>query len=382
PSIPIGIQVTPGDAQLTVRWLHNADPVKDQDLQGYYVCWELADGSESLYYKFYTKEEVGTPPTCVIRGLSNNVEILCSLTALDFDNNESILSEKVEAIPVPINPQIWWAGMYNSMITSAQGGELTILAYVFDHQSDTESVELYFDDIPTGAFLPDGGHPDFPSGLGLFALNVPLGPLNTGYASIPFQLVAHDTDGNSSLMWPYYHVLQDVPGGSQAASMPPEPGSWESYFAHKQQDFLRKTAIPFDRAQPSTSPDRPLILCAGFTAHAYADFEWGARNWMTAIIIDPNNPQGGHDLVYVELILNGMPSGQFVESGIANEGFIDELELSPVIWGIDMSWYGEQNDPDGEEGENHWPSGPKFIEIQAVDRQGNASDIWPNFTIN
>ena len=185
-------------------------------------------------------------------------------------------------------------------------------------------------------------------------------------------------------MWPYYNIMQDIPGGGSSAASAPEPGSWESYFALKKHQFIKATSLPFekDQQQPSTSPDRPQILCAGFTAHPYADFEWGARHWMTAIIVDPNNSGGGHDLTGVELYMGGEFAGNFSSSGTANLGYIDELELSPVLWGLNMSWFGEENDPDGPDGENHYPAGDLFLEIQAFDRQGNASDVWPNFTIN
>ncbi|MBN1296262.1 VCBS repeat-containing protein [bacterium] len=383
PSIPIGLIVTPGDASATVQWTANSHPILDEDLDGYYVIWELADESEDIKYSFYSKEELGSPPRITIRGLSNELEILCSVVAKDFTGNESSFSEKVPVIPQPVRPQIWWAGMYDSLIQSSAGGEMSIVAYVFDYQGDTESVELYFNDLPTGVFLQDGGHPDFPPGLGLYALYAPLGPLNTGFVQFPFQLVAHDISGNHSLMWPYFHVQKNIPGGEQSSSKAmPEIGSWESYFAHRNQEFIARTTIPFDRAQPSISPNRPQILCAGYSAHPEADYEWGARHWLTAIILDPNNPSGGHDMAYVDLFINGTPAYRLGASGIANEGFIDELNLTPVLWGIDLSWYGSENDPDGPEGENHWPAGPQFLEIQAVDRQGNASDIWPNFTIN
>ncbi len=102
---------------------------------------------------------------------------------------------------------------------------------------------------------------------------------------------------------------------------------------------------------------------------------------MTAIIIDPNSTADYDDISYVELIYDGK-SFPFVNEGTVNEGKADQLDLSAVIWGIGMTWFGEQTDPDGPDGLNHYPAGPQFVEIQAVDREGNASDIWPNFTIN
>ncbi len=379
PTIPIGVMVTPGDAQVTMRWLANNDPILDVDLKGYYVIWQVADDSEPENYKFYDKEVLGSPPRITIRGLTNSVEYKFSVTSMDNDNNESAYSAKVKATPLPERPQIWWAGMYDTLITSSGGGELTILAYVIDFQGDNQTVELYYDDLPTGVFLTDGGHPDFPAGLGLYALNAPTGPMHSGYLQIPFQLVATDAAGNQSMMWPYYHVQQDIPGSGTSS---PGFDSMDRYFKLKSQEFNRRTEIPFTtRDAPSTSPDRPQILCAGFTAHPEADFEFGARHWMTAIIIDPNSTADYDDISYVELIYNG-ESYPFINEGTVNEGKADQLDLSAIIWATDLTWYGEQTDPDGPDGLNHWPAGPQFMEIQAVDREGNASDIWPNFTIN
>ncbi len=276
PSIPIGLSVTPGDAQVTMRWLSNDDPILDIDLRGYYVIWQLADDSEPQNYKFYEKEQLGLPPRITIRGLTNNLEYKFSLTSMDNDNNESAYSAKVKSTPLPERPQIWWAGMYDTLITSSEGGDLTILAYVIDFQGDNQSVELYYDDLPTGVFLTDGGHPDFPSGLGLYALYAPTGPLHSGYLQIPFQLIATDAAGNQSMMWPYYHVQKDIPGTGTSTS---GFASMDRYFKLKNQEFTRKTEISFTtREAPSTSPDRPQILCAGFTAHPEADFEFGTSS--------------------------------------------------------------------------------------------------------
>jgi hypothetical protein len=379
PTIPTGLTVTPGDAEVTLQWLPNSDPILDTDLEGYYVIWQVADDSEPENYKFYTKEELGTPPKIKVRGVKNTVEIKCSVVARDYDMNESDYSARVKATPYPDRPQIWWGGMYDSLITSGGGGDMTLLAYVVDLHGTVQNVELYFEDLPTGVYLTDGGHPAFPAGLGLYALYAPLGPLHTGYLEIPFQLVANDNAGRQSAMWPYLHMMEDVPGAGTRSAI--RPGSLDRYFALKHQQFLEQTEIPWERRQPSTSPNRPQILCAGYTAHPQTDFEFGARNWLTAIIIDPNDKAGYSDIALVELIY-GDEKYPMINTGIANEGFADELELSPVIWGIDLTWYGEQTDPDGPEGEQHWPAGPQVLKIQAVDRDGHASDIWPYFTIN
>ena len=47
-----------------------------------------------------------------------------------------------------------------------------------------------------------------------------------------------------------------------------------------------------------------------------------------------------------------------------------------------MTWFGEVTDPEGPTGSQHWEEGRQLFRIQAVDYDGNASDIWPHFTIN
>lgn len=381
PSIPVGLTVIPGDSQALLRWLPNSDPELDVDLQGYYVIWQVADHTGPLNWKFYDKDLLGTPPQILIRGLNNNVEYEFSLTSLDYDENESAFSAQVKSIPIAVRPQIWWAGMYDTMITASDGGELTLLAYVIDMQGDIESVELYYDNLPTGVYLADGGHPDFPAGLGLYALNAPVGSIGSGYLEIPFQLVARDAAGNESMMWPYYHIQNDLPGGTAAN---PFAGYTEmdAYFAAREKQFLNQTTIPVAaRQQPSVAIDRPQILCAGFTAHPEADFEFGANHWMTAIIIDPDNRTDFCDVSHVDLYYHGFTQ-PFINEGTVNIGKLDQLDLNYIIWAADMTWYGEQTDPNGPDGGEHWPVGPQFMEIQAFDREGNASDIWPNFTIN
>ncbi|MGB3977220.1 MAG: FG-GAP-like repeat-containing protein [bacterium] len=380
PSVPTGLLATPGDAEVSLRWLPNNHPILDSDLEGYYVVWQVADHSEPENYKFYSKEELGVPPRITIRGVKNLVELELSVVSRDFDYNESLYSERVRVLPYPERPQIWWGGTYDTLVTSNEGGYMTLLAFVVDPKGTIQNVELYYEDMPTGAYLIDGGHPDFPSGLGLYALHGRVDPLHTGYLEIPFQMVAHSTSGLKSAMWPYLHMQRDIPGsGGSTAS--PRPGSLERYFALKHQQFIRQTEIPFERQRPSTSPDRPQILCAGFTANPEADFEFGARNWLTAIVVDPNDGDGYSDIQTVELIYRN-ERYPLVNTGIANFGFADELELTPVIWGIDLTWYGEETDPEGPNGRQHYLEGPQLMKIQAVDYDGNASDIWPYFIVN
>lgn len=379
PSVPTGLIAIPGDAEVTLRWLPNSHPILDADLEGYYVVWQVSDHSEQENYKFYAKEELGVPPQITIRGVKNMVEIELSVVSRDYDYNESLYSERVKALPYPERPQIWWGGMYDTLVTSNEGGHMTLLAFVVDPKGTVQNVEIYYEDMPTGAYLIDGGHPDFPAGLGLFALHGWVNPLYTGYLEIPFQMVAHSTSGLSSAMWPYLHVQRDIPGSGGAAIA--KPGSFERYFALKQQQFIQQTEIPFERQRPSTSPNRPQILCAGLTANPEADFEFGARNWLTAIIVDPNDADGYSDIEKVELLYRN-ERYPFVNIGIANFGFADELELTPIIWGHDMTWFGEVTDPEGPTGSQHWEEGRQLFRIQAVDYDGNASDIWPHFTIN
>lgn len=96
-------------------------------------------------------------------------------------------------------PLIYLGGYWLTAITTELGGDLDLWAYVPDPlNAQTASVELYFGGQPTGAFLPNGGG-------GLFRLMLPI-PSGVPAGDYLFEMMARDTMGRTSGLWPYFNV--------------------------------------------------------------------------------------------------------------------------------------------------------------------------------
>jgi len=105
-------------------------------------------------------------------------------------------------------PQVGCGGFYDSYITTTNGGNLTLMAYVQDPDGliDIASVEIYYGGAPTGVLLPDDGtQGDWNAGDGLYMISV---PVSGGIPAMDYlvEVVARDLSGNQSMMYPYLTV--------------------------------------------------------------------------------------------------------------------------------------------------------------------------------
>jgi hypothetical protein len=119
-------------------------------------------------------------------------------------------------------PRIPLAGYLDSRVTVAEGGTLTMLAWVSDPDGGTSEVEILVNGVPSGVKLPDDGTGgDLTAGDGVHMLSVPVGP---GLPPVPLllELQATDRQGNVSGVWPYFNV---VPGGTDTPTPTPTPTS-------------------------------------------------------------------------------------------------------------------------------------------------------------
>ncbi|RLC44809.1 MAG: hypothetical protein DRH70_08415, partial [Candidatus Coatesbacteria bacterium] len=94
------------------------------------------------------------------------------------------------------------AGYGLSHVTDAEGGLLTITANVYHPlgTSKIASVEVLLSGQPTGLLL-------LPSGTdGQYSLNTQIAPGLLPAGQFLLELVATDTDGNTSDVWPYFTV--------------------------------------------------------------------------------------------------------------------------------------------------------------------------------
>jgi len=105
-------------------------------------------------------------------------------------------------------PLILAGGFMGSVVDSSTGGELTIMAVVdpYTGYGQIESVELFYMGIPAGILLyDDGTHGDDVAGDNMFHATIDVEPgLATG--SYILEIVATDTDGNQSPVFPYVTV--------------------------------------------------------------------------------------------------------------------------------------------------------------------------------
>ncbi len=375
PTIPSSLNVEPRDGAAILSWAPNGDPILDADLSGYYVVWRET-GTDDQNYVLYSVAELGAEPIITIRGLDNSfpqagdaVEYQFSVVARDETGNESQFSEWVSATPISETPLIWWSGLSDTYVSAANGGYLKMLSYVVDYQNDIDTVEIYWQGEPTGAFLRDDGqHGDYGAGDRIYGLAAPVEPLSPGaVGSYLYELVATDTQGNQSYVWPYFTTQDDKPGEAYT-------GSYEHTFNAQAHQFMLDTQIPWHSYAPAPDPARrPNIWCAGYQIYPQADYEYGMKHALTAIVIDPD---GYNDLFKVELLYDGIFLGDFVDDGTAEDWAPDDMVL-----GIDLTWFGSENDPGGEQG-GHWPLGQVSLQILATDRNGNTSDTWPYFVVN
>ncbi len=358
PSVPTHLTSQPIDRGVIISWAANNDPTLDKDLTGYWLCRKYADDETSYIEHFYTKEECGLPPVVTVRGLDYGRPMQFAIVSEDGSQNYSDYSEWIEATPSSQSPQLWWAGYYTSNVSYAQGGPLSLLAYVYDVQNDANSVEIYFGGMPTGVMLyDDGNHGDFSAGDGIFGFTLSLLPGQVPSGSYLLELVAHDAAGNSSFLWPYMHIHDDLPGQSGNAGH----ANWMESQEHR---FQIETSIPWGAS--SAGPGKPQIWLAGFQANPTANFAYGPKHALTAIISDSDGPS---DIVEVQLYYAGIPLGMM----FSDAGEAEDFAAGDTVWGLDLTMNGSWQNPEGP----YLPVGPLALEIRARDQSGNVSDAWP-----
>lgn len=103
-------------------------------------------------------------------------------------------------------PYIMVGGYWDTQVSATTGGDITLVCYVMDPQNDPVTVELYFGGQPTGVLLDDFAQP-FPAADNVFSLNVPVrAPDLIPAGQYLLELVATDSKGNKSDMWPYLTI--------------------------------------------------------------------------------------------------------------------------------------------------------------------------------
>ncbi|HUT04062.1 MAG TPA: choice-of-anchor X domain-containing protein [bacterium] len=105
-------------------------------------------------------------------------------------------------------PLILGGGFVGSVVNSSTGGSLTVMAIVdpYTGSGEIEKVELSYKGIPTGILLyDDGTHGDDVAGDNTFHNTIDVEP-GLAAGNYVLEIVATDTDGNQSPVFPYVTV--------------------------------------------------------------------------------------------------------------------------------------------------------------------------------
>lgn len=104
-------------------------------------------------------------------------------------------------------PVIMMAGYMDTDISWRYGGIFRMLAWVWDVENDVETVEIYYEGLPTGVFLyDDGNNGDFEAGDSLFGLSIEIPPQTLTPGDYQLELRAFDSMDNASDLWPYLTI--------------------------------------------------------------------------------------------------------------------------------------------------------------------------------
>ena len=218
-SMPVELssfEAVPGFGRITLKWT----TASEQDALGWHVArCDRANGE----FDIITSELIPAAGTSsephsysytdndVAIGITYYYKLV--LYNLDGSQEESlVVSGSALAPPVdPISdqyPLILAGGFMGSVVSATTGGELTIMAVVdpYTGSGEIERVELYYMGIPAGILLyDDGTHGDDVAGDNMFHTTMSVEPgLATG--SYVLEIIATDTDGNQSPVFPYVTV--------------------------------------------------------------------------------------------------------------------------------------------------------------------------------
>jgi len=218
-SMPVELssfEATPGIGRITLKWM----TASERDALGWHVArCDRANGD----FTIITNELIPAAGTSsephTYSYTDNNVAIGTTyyyklvLYNLDGSQEESLVISSSTLTP-PVDPifdqypLVLAGGFLGSVVSSTTGGELTIMAVVdpYTGSGQIESVELYYLGIPADIPLyDDGTHGDDVAGDNMFHTTINVEPgLTTG--SYILEIIATDTDGNQSPVFPYVTV--------------------------------------------------------------------------------------------------------------------------------------------------------------------------------
>lgn len=102
-------------------------------------------------------------------------------------------------------PLVELGGYWDTALNSTDGGNLRLFALVL--ADDVITVEVYYENMPTGIYLSDNGPPDdLVAGDKLYSLSIDRIGAGLPTTKLTFELATEDAVGNQGVTWPYLVV--------------------------------------------------------------------------------------------------------------------------------------------------------------------------------
>ena len=239
-------------------------------------------------------------------------------------------------------PVIESATFGDSFVSEAEGGGLSIFVETStpDGKNDIARVELYFESAPTGLLMrDDGAEGDLVAGDGIYSYSIYIFPGMFTAGQYLVGIVATDSSGQQSDMWPYLTVKD---GESFASAARRAPGA---------------------EAHAFMANGQPSILTGSLYGSSVTT--QGGVVKVTAEVRDSSGVSWS-DIDRVELFLEG------------------QSPLGVYLW--DNGTQGDDVADDGTytfySGVGGLAAGQMILELVAFDNAGQRSDTWPYLTVH
>lgn len=253
-------------------------------------------------------------------------------------------------------PVIVEAGFLNTSISSSAGGEFKAIAYVTDPNGleDIQHVELQYGGIPTGLVLRDDGTGgDIVAHDWLFTIQTDVMPgLRAGTHLI--SMVAVDSAGDLSAMWPYLSVKEGVRGPEL------EPRGQASHNLLQATESLRQQLLAAAGETGGWAVGSPVILAGGF---GYSDISSSAGGRLTILahVLSLDAP--------VETVETFLPGGIPLNMQLRDDGRAGDALAGDGQFTFESSLMGGLS------------PGEYLIEIVATASDGQSSTRFPYLTV-
>ncbi len=216
PVVLSSFEAVPGFERITLKWT----TASETDALGWHVA--RRDGARGRFHTITSRmvRAAGTSSephryTYTDTDVSSRITYYYKLLLYNLDGSKEqsrTISSSPLAAPSDPNsdsyPLILGGGFVGSVVNSSTGGSLTVMAIVdpYTGSGEIEKVELHYKGIPTGILLyDDGTHGDDVAGDNTFHNTIDVEP-GIAAGNYVLEIVATDTDGNQSPVFPYVTV--------------------------------------------------------------------------------------------------------------------------------------------------------------------------------